>query len=226
MFTKKNQNPMSTSLYNFTSLLQALFDLTSSFCITRRMGASNSRGSEFECCMGTHACCDFQAKENTRLSFIKPPAGFSYFNATTKDRQISKDDHEAAWQHANSGIHGKEKQKMVEHMLQGLAPIDNTPHSSSEPVRTKSDRIRQSGRRSSQSIAWKQEIPIPLPDWTTEDQQTLIDVMEAFPRAGRDDLELELGLVQVMRKLPHRHGEDCHRCFRHVQGSRVALFRK
>ncbi len=159
---------------------------------------------------------------------LQLPAGFSYYNSATKEHQNPTQDHRSAeWQRASSAFEKKKNPVIMGQMLRALTPergsLDHY-HSASDLVRSKSDRRRQSDRGLFLRGPWKQEIPDPLPNWTLEDQQVLIDVMNDFPRAGRDDTQLEVALIHSRRKLPHKTIEECHLCFKHIQGSRVAVF--
>jgi hypothetical protein len=167
-------------------------------------------------------CCDLQGNSKEILSTSQPPAGFSYYNSTTKQSQNLTRDHRASdWQRASSVFNKKRDSLVVGRMLQSLTPDRGSiDRSSSDLAHAKSDIRRKS------SGSWKQEIPTPLPDWTHEDQQVLIDILKEFPRAGRDHTQLELALVKAMKKMPHRTSDDCHRAFQHIQESRIAIFRR
>jgi hypothetical protein len=158
------------------------------------------------------------------ISIPKPPTGFSYYNSTTKELQHPTNDHRNAdWHRASSAFHEKGSSSKIGHILQALTPdrISVVRSSSSHFNVAKSDRCPQSPCKHS---PWKQEVPAPLPGWTPEDQQTLIGVLEHYPRAGRDGSQSELAIVKAARKLPHKTVEDCHLCVKHVLGSRVAIF--
>jgi hypothetical protein len=79
-----------------------------------------------------------------------------------------------------------------------------------------------SPRKSGQS-SWI-EIPKPLPDWTQEEQRSLIEIIEQHPKAARDSAQLELAVVKAMRKMPNKTQEEIIQCFRHIQQCRVAYF--
>ena len=68
------------------------------------------------------------------------------------------------------------------------------------------------------------KVPNPLPGWTSDEQQVFIDIVKEFPRASHDSTQLELALVQGMRKLPHKKEHEFIECFEHIQESRVAYF--
>ena len=190
------------------------------------MGASNCRS----CCLETgqvkRTCCDVQ--EENMVGTPRLPAGFSYYDTTTKENQSSiLDQRSADWKKASS--FSKEK-TIVRHMLAASTPdrpsSDHSNTSASDSVRPKSDCRRQSGSGPCSNGPWKQLIPTPLPGWTPEDQQILLETLSDYPRAGRDHAQLELALVKAAKRMPHRTSEDCHRCFKHIQESRIAIFRK
>ena len=208
------------------------------------MGASNCTGNGgSDCCTDTgytkRICCEVQGKENTKRGIPRgipqPPAGFSY-HTKAKDSTTSQYP-TGEWPHASSATSASNEKKnklMAERILQTLAP-ERGPNnafrnSTSDILSTKSGSsrqvLRQSCSGSFRNTPWKQEVPDPLPNWTQEDQQTLIEILEDYPRAGRDDSQLELALVKAMKTMPHRTGPDCHRCVKHIQGSRVAIFGK
>ena len=190
------------------------------------MGASNSRS----CCLETEqvkmACCDLQGDK--MVGTPRLPSGFSYYDPTTKEYQSATHDQRSAdWNHASSFV---KKEPIVGHMLAALTPdrrsSDHSRTSASDIIRTKTDRRRLSGSGSCSNVPWKQMIPTPLPGWTPEDQQVLLDTLDEYPRAGRDHAQLELALVKASKRMPRRSSEDCHRCFKHIQDSRVAVYRK
>jgi hypothetical protein len=172
-------------------------------------------------------CCDIQDNGKIVFGAPQPPAGFSYYNSNTKELQNpTLDQRDADWHRASSAFNEKES-KAIKKMLRALTPDRGSlDHSRASPsaVHPRSDVRRQSGRGSFIHGPWKQETPTPLPNWTMEDQSILIDVMKEFPKAGRDDTQLELALVKAMKKMPHKTGEECLRCFKHIQGSRIAVY--
>jgi hypothetical protein len=195
------------------------------------MGASNCTGNGgSDCCAETRrTCCEIQGNENkirgVLRGFPQPPTGFSYFNSTTKAKEASASKWHRASSASNASNASNEKanQLMADRMLQVLR---TAPGSSDHTLQSRRQSGNQAENGSFRRIPWKQEIPDPLPDWTQADQQILIDILEDYPRAGRDDSQLELALVKAMKMLPHRTGPDCHRCFKHIHGSRVAFFGK
>ncbi len=196
------------------------------------MGASQCSGygagsTGWDCCAASKTtCCKAQGKDAARSRLHQAPEGFTYYNPTTKEVQNYTLAHRAAdWNRTSSSFNSKKGETLiVGHILESLTHDRSSSDYSSRT--SKSDWSVQSGRGSFRQRTWKQEIPPPLPDWTKEEQQALIDVLDDYPRAGRDDSQLELAIVHAKKMLPHRTGEDCYRCFLHIKDSRVAVFSK
>ena len=68
------------------------------------------------------------------------------------------------------------------------------------------------------------KVPDPLPDWTSEEQQAIVDIMNEFPKACSDSTQFERALQKAMKQFPHKNEQKFIQCFRHIQKSRVAYF--
>ncbi len=88
------------------------------------MGAANCSGSK--CCMDTGqakmTCCDLQQDKIKPVSCPpQPPAGFSYYNATTKESQNPTHDHRASdWQHVSKTFNEKRNPSAAGNILKAL----------------------------------------------------------------------------------------------------------
>ncbi len=154
-----------------------------------------------------------------RLGFpTKPPAGFLSLPSTANnpgDRQKNKSS-ASNEQHAPEEA---EKRRMMNSVLNVML-TDGRNSKSVSPQPESTFRVSWGSRRSSWIKA-----PQPLPGWTVEEQQAFVDILNEHPKAGRDSIQFELALVKASKRIPTKTVADFHHCVKHIDASRVALFR-
>ncbi len=79
--------------------------------------------------------------------------------------------------------------------------------------------------RAGSRVSWI-EVPDPLPEWTLEQQQVVIDILKEHPKAVRDAVQLELAMTKAYKRIPTKTAPDLHECLRHIEASRIAFFGK
>ena len=180
------------------------------------MGASQCCGIQSPASCSDHQyCCDIQEEPDSRGGhriLIHVPAGFTHPNTTSyKFKSFPNDD-----QH---DISFKQQKSAGKDMIRVSDAIRSTPSGGSIHILDGS--LRSSGVRSSSSLI---EVPAPLNDWTKEEQQIFIDILDEFPKAGRNPTQMELAIVKAKKLMPLKSVYDIQRCFKHLRSSRVAYF--
>jgi hypothetical protein len=183
--------------------------------------------------MGATQCCGIQVSDSSELQcceiqqagdvivghriLLHVPAGFTYLNtARDKTESFRKDDqhhHDLSFKHQKTApTDMKEVSESTRSSATGgfFHPSDGS--------------FRSSGSfRSTTSSSWI-EVPAPLNNWTKEEQQIFMDILDEFPKAGRIPTQMELAIVKAKKLIPFKSVHDFHLCFKHLQASRVAYF--
>ena len=181
------------------------------------MGGCSSRTGQKEvsdCCM-----CEAKDRESSidrRIVFpIKPPAGFLSSQSTKKNPAVrqNKKEESKGQQTSEDG-----KRETMSRLLTVMsAGTRNSNNASPEPEKNR--RSNGGSRRSS----WI-EVPDPLPGWTIEEQDAFLSILNEYPKAGRDNTQLELAVVKALKRIPTKTNSDLHQCFKHIDASRIAYF--
>jgi hypothetical protein len=113
-----------------------------------------------------------------------------------------------------------EKQHMMDRVIKMmLADESNTPKIARPQPGTNMK------SRAGSRVSWI-EVPDPLPEWTLEQQQVVIDILKEHPKAVRDAVQLELAMTKAYKRIPTKTAPDVHECLRHIEASRIAFFGK
>ena len=101
----------------------------------------------------------------------------------------------------------------------GVAPVGTSKGESAA-----GDKNSHSPKSGSRVPSWQQQ-PAPLEGWTAQEQQVLIDELEANPQALRHHAHRER-VFEKIHRLTGKTLKQIEQCYHHIQAKRIAYFGK
>ena len=192
------------------------------------MGALHTLGirSEGESYNLEYPCCDVREGKDLkgrRRRLLQETSRISKMDQSSEVCDARQHDRQLPFNRKNKKKQNDPEQDPISAELSLSNSSSNTPI---RPMRTTGGSFRGSGNRLSTSLSSWIDVPAPLNDWTKEEQQIFIDLLEEYPKAGRNPAQMEQALVRASKLLPMKTLSEFHRCFKHIQSSRIAYFSK